>query len=379
MRHPGRGAIRTASIVLPSLAIALVGFVAFWPKPTPVTPADRIERPPPHLLERPPVTDDITIATPADAERRRQRLRRYVFGPGSLPDGLPAVERGIADSEFAGATNLARIDKLTIALPLGFTSVAYHLIPRRANRKLLIYHNGHHQDLSHDKATVAYFVARGYALLVFSMPFSGFNTNPEAVDTRCGRVELADAGPATSHDALACLRRPIRYFVEPVAVGLNYTSWLGYEDTAMMGLSGGGWTTVLYAALDPRVRRSYPVAGSVPFHITARTCPGDTPETVPQCFGDIEQRLPGLYRIANYLELYTLGGWGSGRKQLAINNVYDPCCFAGLGHAEWRPEVQAALRRLGSGAYDARGDTTHHEHLISPFTWRIVESDLERG
>ena len=33
----------------------------------------------------------------------------------------------------------------------------------------------------------------------------------------------------------------------------------------MIGLSGGGWTTTVAAAIDPRVGLSIPVAGSLPF------------------------------------------------------------------------------------------------------------------
>jgi hypothetical protein len=196
------------------------------------------------------------------------------------------------------------------------------------------------------------------------------------VETSCGRARLEGGPASTFHDALACLPFPLRYFVEPVAVGLNYTQRVGYRVTAMTGLSGGGWTTTLYAALDSRVQRSYPVAGSLPHSVTARTCPGDTPASVPRCFGDLEQRIPGLYRIASHLELYALGGWGRSRKQLAIYNVYDRCCFAGTSYREWMPRVQATVRRLGSGAYRAVGDTTHRDHLISRYALRVIADDL---
>jgi hypothetical protein len=395
-----RTALRAASITLPCLAIATVGLWVLWPesppvtsadpiprgarapfKPPTVTPADRIERVPPNLFERPPLEREITLDTAADAELRRERLRRFVFGRAGLPSRLPAVEHDIEDSEFAdGLTNLERIDRLTITLPFGFTSVAYHLVPRRANRRLLIYHNGHYQTFLAGRETVAYFLARGYALLVFAMPFDGYNTNPAtAQQTRCGSVELAPAGRGTTHESLACFPRPLRLFLEPVAVGLNHTSELDYEVTAMAGLSGGGWTTMVYAALDPRVQRSYPVAGTQPFYITARRCPGDTPETVAGCFGDFEQRLPAFYRIANHLELYALGSWGRGRKQTTITNVYDACCFSGWGYLEWRLRVQAAVRRLGAGAYDAVGDTTHRDHIVSPFALRVIAADLAGG
>jgi hypothetical protein len=371
--------VRIASIVFPGVTIAFVALLFLWPEPEPVTVADRIEYPPALLFERPPLTDEVTFDTRPEAERRRQRLQRFVFGRPGLPRALPKVEQAIEDDEFAdGLANLERIDRLTIALPLGFTSVAYHVLPERANGGLLIYQNGHAQDFVDGKTTVAYFLERGWTLLVFAMPYAGFNTNPETKDTPCGRVELAFAGRSTEHDTLACVPRPLRYFLEPVAVGLNYASTLGYQRTVMVGLSGGGWTTVAYSALDPRIQRSYPVAGSRPLHISARTCPGKTPETVARCFGDLEHRLPGLYRIANYLELYTLGATGAGRSQLAIYNVYDSCCFTGRSYEDWRRQVQGAVRRLGCGAYDAVGDTTHREHIVSEWALRVIESDLER-
>jgi pimeloyl-ACP methyl ester carboxylesterase len=372
--------VRVASAVLPCAAIATAGLWALWPEATPVRPADRIERVPSELFERPPLGQEVTFHTSVDAELRRARLERFVFGRVGLPRRLPAVERGVEDVEFAdGLSNVDRIDRLTVKLAFGFTSVAYHVLPKRANGRLLVYHNGHDEGFLAGKDTVAYFLERGYAVLVFAMPFAGHNTNPATAETRCGRVELAPAGHFTSHDSLACFPRPLRLFLEPVAVGLNHTETLDYELTAMVGLSGGGWTTMVYAALDPRVRRSYPVAGSLPFYLTARWCPGDSPETVPRCFGDFEQRLPAFYRIANHLELYALGSWGRGRKQTAIMNVHDACCFSGRDYLEWRPRVQAAVRRLGSGAYDAVGDTTHRSHILSPFARRVIASDLEDG
>jgi dienelactone hydrolase len=367
------------SVALPTAAIAAVGLV-FWLAPRPTTPADLIEHVPSDLFERPPLSDDITFATPIQAEQRRTDLRRFVFGRAGLPRQLPDVDRGIRDAVFsAGLPNLDRIDRLTIALPRGFTSVAYHVVPRQANGRLLIYHNGHNESLLHGKWIAARFLERGYAVLVFAMPLTGFSTNPVAVETQCGRVELAPTEDRTVHDTFACLEAPLRYFLEPVVVALNYTRGLHYEHTAMVGLSGGGWTTVLSAALDPRVDDSYPVAGSEPAHIAARGCPDAEGQQVAECFGDFEQRWPDLYRVANYLELYVLGGWGPGRRQLAIYNVFEPCCFEGTAYEEWRPRVRSALRRLGSGEYAVVGDRTHHTHQLSPFALRVIEADLEGG
>jgi hypothetical protein len=62
----------------------------------------------------------------------------------------------------------------------------------------------------------------------------------------------------------------IRYFIEPVVLSINYAVTLGYETILMMGKSGGGWTTTIAAAVDPRISVSFPIAGSVPLDIKVR-------------------------------------------------------------------------------------------------------------
>ena len=52
----------------------------------------------------------------------------------------------------------------------------------------------------------------------------------------------------------------------------------------MAGLSGGGWTTTIASALDPRIVLSFPVAGSVPFAMRDEH-PGDPYHDL----GDFEQ------------------------------------------------------------------------------------------
>ena len=58
---------------------------------------------------------------------------------------------------------------------------------------------------------------------------------------------------------------PVRYFLEGVVLVTNYAlNVLKYKRIVMVGLSGGGWTTTVAAALDPRISLSMPIAGSVP-------------------------------------------------------------------------------------------------------------------
>ena len=71
--------------------------------------------------------------------------------------------------------------------------------------------------------------------------------------------------------ACAAGERTIRFFVEPVVLTINYAiGVLGYSSVLMMGKSGGGWTTTLAAALDPRIGASFAVAGSLPLRFQPR-------------------------------------------------------------------------------------------------------------
>jgi hypothetical protein len=93
-----------------------------------------------------------------------------------------------------------------------------------------------------------------------------------------------------------------RYFLEPVVVSLNYVLSHGkYRDVTMMGASGGGWATLLAAAIGTRITNSASVAGSLPLHL--RTGPCGQPS-----IGDAEQcNQPGnLYSRITYVDLYVM-------------------------------------------------------------------------
>ena len=57
---------------------------------------------------------------------------------------------------------------------------------------------------------------------------------------------------------------PLRYFLEPTYLTVNYAKAAGYEKIYMAGLSGGGWSTTFAAAIDKRIDGSFPIAGSLP-------------------------------------------------------------------------------------------------------------------
>src|SRR5262249_1050169 len=144
----------------------------------------------------------------------------------------------------------------------------------------------------------------------------------------------------------------------------------------MVGLSGGGWTTTVYAAIDPTIRLSLPVAGTMPLWLRSGGSVGDT-----------EQTLSRFYQIAGYPDLYVLGSHGTGRKRGQILNRRDDCCFGENQHQgklsyddavrEYESQVRLALVKLGAahskGVFRLEIDEAAPSHMIS---WNAVVSTI---
>lgn len=307
----------------------------------------------------------IQINSAADIVHKREALSRYIWGPKGLPASkLPDdVSKNITDERYAklSETSLERIDKITVAMDFGLDSIIYHFTPKKPNRELIVYHQGHNGDFVVGINTIRSCLDRGYSVMGCSMPLLGMNSRPVIELERFGKLKLS------KHEHLKFLKNPIKYFVEPVATALNYAAKFEYRRVSMIGISGGGWTTTLYAAIDPRISCSYPVAGTLPIYLRSDS---------KRDWGDYEQTVPELYSIANYLELYIMGSYGNARKQIQILNKYDSCCFAGIKYRTYEEVVKAAVAGLGEGEFGIFLDDTHKEHKISEKTLKVIFDDL---
>jgi hypothetical protein len=296
----------------------------------------------------------IHAVTPADIERIRGELITYIWKAPALPDALPDVQTDVANpfADLPDPLNLKRIDELTVSMD-GFTSRMFLFLPARGVRRLMIFQQGHANDLasSNGDETVRFFLERRYAVLVVHMPLYGLNTGP-----------FPGGG---IHDPMFTLETPtlspFKYFLEPIVRAVNYAQQvLRYRRVHMIGISGGGWTTTLSAALDPRIRVSFPVAGTLPMYLRRQDvyCSrGD--------WGDLEQHHPVLYSMVDYLDLYILGSYGRRRGQLQVLNQYDSCCFWGVRYLTYRDILKEVVAGLGRAKYDIFLDSSHTSHLIS--------------
>lgn len=344
---------------LPPYKIIKLGYTKIKPK---------IDTSVPEEYKETKVTKLITLGTADDISKRRLELIRFLWGSFDLPLLLPStIKENWKDSNYNNISSLERIEKWVVQMDFDLESNVYHFIPKNSNNKIVIYHQGHRGDFIHGKEQIEILLEKGFSVLAFSMPLMLPNNQPTLTFPHFGKLKIS------THEHIKYLQpekgHPLRYFIEPVIAGINFIEKnYNYTSIAMMGISGGGWTTTIVAALDLRITKSFPVAGSTPIYLRSNS---------PKDWGDYEQTVPDFYRIANYLELYILGGSGTGRKQLQILNKYDACCNAGTKWKTYKKIVQSRVSELGPGEFELFMDDSHHEHIISELAMQKILQELE--
>lgn len=315
------------------------------------------------------VSSLIRINTENDIVVARTNLIQYIWKQNNFPsDKFPtSVISDIDDVRYSDMQNLLQIEKITTVMDHGVDSTAYLFLAKNSNNKLVIYHQGHDGDFVLGKKSIQFFLDNGYSVLALSMPLTGMNTQPVVSLPNFGTLKL------TTHDDLRFLDSEqfssIKYFVEPIAVSLNYLDDnYDFESYYMTGISGGGWTTAFYASIDTRITKSYPVAGTAPMHLRFNN---------PQNIGDYEQMLPELYSVANYLDQYIMASYGNGREQMQIFNKNDPCCFSGTGFTTYDDEIKNRLLTLGQGKFSVFLDEDNLQHSISDKSLEMILKNMQ--
>jgi len=312
----------------------------------------------------------IKIYNKSDIDQKRNFLTEFFWDVESLQrvkykSQLPEVESGISDSNYKDFQNLKRIDRLTVEMEYGINSVSYLFLPEQSNEKLILYHQGHGGDFLLGKDTIQFFLDRNFTVLAMSMPLLGMNNQPVVEIDGLGKMKLI------SHNQFRLLEannfNPMKLFLDPIQINLNFLDKeYNFKQYSMIGLSGGGWTTVVYSAIDERISNSFSVAGSMPFYLRVDD----------RDMGDYEQRNIELYQNVNYLELYVLSAYGDGRKHVQIFNKNDPCCFSGNGYETYEFVIKDKILQLGKGDFQIFIDDTHNQHQISDHILKLVHENI---
>ena len=312
----------------------------------------------------------IKIDSKSDIDQKRDFLTEFFWDVGSFQrikdkSPSPEVETDISDSNYKDFQNLKRIDRLTVEMEYGINSISYLFIPEQSNEKLILYHQGHSGDFLLGKDTIQFFLDRNFTVVAFSMPLLGMNSQPVVEIDGLGEMKLI------SHNQLRLLEannfNPMKLFLDPIQINLNFLdNEYNFKQYSMIGLSGGGWTTVVYSAIDERISNSFSVGGSTPFYLRIDS----------RDMGDYEQTNIELYQDVNYLELYILGAYGDGRKHIQIFNKNDSCCFSGNGYETYEFVIKDKMLQLGKGNFQILIDDTHNEHKISDHTLNLVNENI---
>ena len=312
----------------------------------------------------------IKINSESDVDQKRNFLIEYFWDVGSFQRvkdkaQLPEVETDISDSNYENFQNLKRIDRLTVEMEYGINSISYLFIPEQSNEKLILYHQGHGGDFLLGKSTIQFFLDRNFTVFAMTMPLLGMNNQPVVEIDGLGEMKL------TSHKKLSLLEansfNPMKLFLEPIQINLNFLDKeYNFKRYSMIGISGGGWTTVVYSAIDERISDSFSVGGSIPFYLRVDS----------RDMGDYEQTNIELYKHVNYLELYVLGAYGDGRQHVQIFNKNDSCCFSGNGYETYEFVVKDKMSQLAKGNFQIFIDDTHNEHKISEYVMSLIHEHI---
>ncbi len=335
-----------------------------------------------------------------EAEAARERLIHAIW-----PDGLPKT-RPVTHDAAKNSDPLASLDANLFASAKRFDvdvsgfdwhANVYVVVPGSygpAGRKLAIVHCGHMPEGRTNylvfglSETVNELLRDGYVVAILQMPVTAWNRDAEGVVE--GRKIEVEQRSALGHDELFSKVEPIlkagtmRFFLEPVAQTVNELL-AEYPDpgrTLMIGLSGGGWATHLYAAMDTRIDVSIAVAGALPLYARPFSpgSSGDSEQEYRPIFGEEDSNNDGVLDratgVASWLEVFALGGiaptGGRPRKQIQVLNRFDSCCFNGDVYQTYAERLTQMASGINHGDWSIFIDDSHRDHVISPHVLKEV-------
>ncbi len=319
----------------------------------------------PHLLQTDP-GDLIAAHVRSDPVRVRARLVDLVWGGDGYPATLvpETVERDVTGHPLPKLAAQVRVDRLRVVMEHKLWSTLYYLHALQPNERLVLYHHGFGEKMNTMTPLFNALLAEGYDVLAINA---------------LGNAGNAIWAPATGGSKptahlffdLEPIDRPLRFHLEPIIAGLNHAlAARSYRSADMIGFSMGGFMTALAAAVEPRIERSYPIAGVYPNYL----------RTGQEVMTNGPPYYPPLLAVANQLDLFVLGASGPNRSQLQIFNRFDRCCFNGVRGKVYEQAVREAVADTPTGGgFAVVLDESHADHRISNFAIETLLTDLARG
>lgn len=227
------------------------------------------------------------------------------------------------------------------------------LLIRNTGKNLLIYNHGHDPTFKEgfSREFLKRYLRSGGSLLLTWMPLRDPRFPPDAPPLRVRFWNTEQRVPVRTakHEVLVLFDTGgyhfFRYFLDPILLPLRRVA-KDYETISYVGLSGGGWTGLILAALDPPVNRYVLTAGFLPEE--GRATKAD--------LGDAEQITPSVYRRFPYkFFLEQLDAKGPSAAWV-IYNTEDDCCYRAVEHEALIRRMERTYKNIH---FEIRASKTH--------------------
>ena len=322
-----------------------------------------------------------------DLLQTREKIILTIWDDVQLPPNLPdKIEKKIDDEIFEKIPYNKQTDSYTVTMKHDVYSKIFLLHPIIQNNELIILNNGHggriHDptDLYSEINTVRFFLNKGYSVLIVSLPLEGINNRPIVMPSdnlelnelmKMEYDEIVDEGKfkLEHHLHFEFLKNndfnPMSYFFEPINSTLNsIDDEYDFDKYHMIGISGGGWVSAVYSAIDERISTTHSIAGMVPIEYLIEEDRGHW---------EIEE----LGKIIDYTDVYTLSTLNE-RKFLQFFNSNDPCCFGKGQDLSFSEIVLENAEKLENSSYNLF-TINNYFHKINPEIMKVIFVHLTDG
>lgn len=220
-------------------------------------------------------SESLHVNTVSQADSAIASAIAYFFNGAGIPSGTSGLS---VTAGFTGPMHLintsvvagfSSIDRYTIVWTdndgATWTHYAFHIkSPTGGNTKLLIDVLGvQGSDTYNHELLIETCMSSGIDVLYIGMPVLGLNTETSAKVTTTGipgwNQMVSNALDTPSYSA-------VNLFFFDIAKSLNYIQAnYSYTSIGITGIHAGGWSALVYGALDSRINKVFPIRGLNPF------------------------------------------------------------------------------------------------------------------
>lgn len=316
----------------------------------------------------------------ATEEKYRRQMRSQLYGVTRNPV-IPApdlIEQNYAvaypyNSYTVVSPNLLRIDRITHHIDTDIVVYAYLYVNTSSSKYCAITHEGHdYFNLPNHHYHIQRLLHLGWNVVIVQMPQIFAQPSPPNAPDPAGEIDHGAFGyprEAVDPGYLRTFLAPTLYVKQ--ALKTTY----GFSTFAMIGISGGGWTTLMVAALDTEIRAAFSVAGSGTYDIFPLGAPvrDYEQEALPESIS-LPTRPCYAFLPQDYRDLYAMAG--DNNRFMRLVYIDGDLFWPSAGKHALIDAVAAAADARVNGTVAVSYDTSQSVHEISNFTGDLICSDL---